>query len=89
MKASKALLWVGVVVAFIGLLTWLTLGQKQIRVKVCAEYQGRTNCATAAGPSRDQALRSATDTACATIASGMTDSMSCSHKPPVSIEWLD
>ncbi len=88
-RGSKALLWIVGAVGFIALLTWLTLGHKQIRVKVCAEYQGRTNCATAAGPTRDQALRSATDTACATIASGMTDSMSCSHKPPVSIEWLD
>jgi hypothetical protein len=89
LKAGKVILIVACVLGFIGLLTYNTLGHKQYRAKVCVEYQGRTNCSTSAGPTREQALRTATDTACATIASGMTDSMSCSHKPPVSVESLD
>jgi hypothetical protein len=89
LKAGKILLILACVAGFIGLLTYMSLGQKQHRAKVCVEYQGRSNCGTASGPTREQAQRTATDTACATIASGMTDSMSCSHKAPVSVEWLD
>ncbi|MBC7925788.1 MAG: hypothetical protein H7039_09030 [Bryobacteraceae bacterium] len=89
MKAGRVLLILASVIAFFGLLTYLTLSPKQQRAKVCVEYEGRGNCATASGPSKEQAQRAATDTACATVASGMTASMSCSHKPPVSIEWLN
>jgi hypothetical protein len=88
LKPVKILLVLACIAGFIGLLTWLTLGPRQHRAKVCVEFQGRSNCGTASGPTREQAQRTATDTACATIASGMTDSMSCSHKPPVSVEWL-
>jgi hypothetical protein len=88
-KPVKILAVLACIAAFIGLLTYLTLGGKQHRAKVCVEYQGRTNCGTATGPTREHAQRTATETACATIASGMTDSMSCSHKPPVSVDWLD
>lgn len=75
------------VVVFIGLLIYLTLGQKQFRAEVCVEFQGRKNCRTAAAATREQAIRAATDNACATIASGMTDSMSCSSRPPVSVKF--
>lgn len=75
--------------AFVALLAYMSLGGKKYRVEVCVEYQGRTNCRTAAGPTQQQALRTATENACATIASGMTDSMSCGQKPPIRINRLD
>ncbi len=76
------------VIGFIGLLTYMSLGQKQHRVEVCVEFNGQQNCRIASGPTQEQALRTATDNACATITNGMTESMSCSHKPPVSSKWL-
>lgn len=77
------------VLGFFGLLAYLTMGQKQHRVEVCVEFQGRTNCRIAAGSSRETAVRTATENACGTIASGMTETMSCGHKPPVSVKYLD
>lgn len=77
------------VLGFIGLLAYMSMGQKQHRVEVCVDFQGRKNCRTASGPTRDAALRTATDNACATITNGMTESMSCGHNPPVSTKWLD
>lgn len=77
------------VVLFIGLLVYLTLGQKQIRAEVCVEFQGRQNCRIASGPTREQAVRTATDNACATISSGMTESMTCGRTPPVSVRFLE
>jgi len=77
------------VLAFFGLLAYLTMGQKQYRVEVCVEFQGRKNCRIAAAATREAALRGATDNACATITSGMTESMACGHNPPVSVKYLD
>ena len=76
-------------VAFIGFLVYLTMGQKEHRVEVCVEYNGRENCRVAAGATREQAQRAATDNACATIASGMTETMGCSHSQPKSVRSLD
>ena len=77
------------VVFFIGLLAYLSLGQKQVRVEVCVTFQGRQNCRTASGPTEEQATRTATDNACATISSGMTESMTCGRTPPLSVKRLN
>ncbi len=42
----------------------------------------------ASGDSGEHAMRSAAANARATIASGMTDSMSCDHANPQSVRWL-
>ena len=85
----KILLVVLGIAVFLGVLTYLTIGQKQYRVEVCVEFQGQKNCRIASGATRDGAVRTATDNACATITNGMTESMACGHNPPVSVKWLD
>ena len=75
--------------AFIALLAYMTMGMKQHRVEVCMEFMGRRNCRIAAGPTREQALRTASENACATISSGMTESTACGQTPPASVRWLD
>ena len=55
--------------------------------EVCVTYNGRTNCAKAKGASREEAQRTAQDTACATISAGMTESIQCSNVVPDSVEW--
>ena len=77
------------VIAFFGLLAYLTLGSKNQRVEVCVEFNGRTNCRIASAATKEQAQRAATDNACATLTSGMTEVMACGHKPPVSVKWLN
>jgi hypothetical protein len=88
-NGRNTILAVIAVVLFIGLLAYLSLGQRQVRVEVCVQFQGRTNCRTAAGPTEEQAIRTATDNACATIASGMTESMTCGRMPPQSVRRLN
>jgi hypothetical protein len=51
------------------------------------QYDGRTSCRTAAGSTRDFALRTATSNACAEIASGVTDTIKCEHAEPVRVTW--
>jgi hypothetical protein len=52
------------------------------------EFKGMASCATAAGRTEEVALRSATTTACATISSGVTDSIACDQTPPKKVTWL-
>jgi hypothetical protein len=84
---KKAIIAVVAIVGFFGILAMLTMGQKKHRVEVCMEFQGRQSCRTASGPTREQAQRTATDNACALIASGMTDSMACQATQPIKVEW--
>ncbi len=76
-------------VLFIGFLYYSSKQQSQFRVEVCMEFQGRSDCRTASGPTEQQALRTATENACALISSGMTDSIACGNTPPKSVRWLD
>jgi len=76
-------------ILFIALLVYLSLHLGQVKVEVCMEFRGRSNCGTAAAPAQEEAVRTATDNACATISSGMTDSIACSNTPPVSVRRLE
>jgi hypothetical protein len=80
-----SLAFVGAVVAA---LIHSTMNLAQYRVEVCMDYQGRSSCRTAAGSTEEFALRSATDNACALIASGVTDTMGCGRTPPRSVRWI-
>lgn len=52
-------------------------------------YQGRTACKTVSAKSEQAALRSASENACADIASGVTDTMRCEQSEPVRLKWLE
>lgn len=57
-------------------------------VEVCMNYNGRTACSTAKGASKETALDSAIQTACAQIASGVTDTIGCGRTAPAKETWL-
>lgn len=87
---KKLWLWIALGGAlFIGLLTYSMLGLRRNRVEVCVEFNGRTNCRVASGQTPELAQRTATQNACALIASGVTDTINCERKTPVSVRWLD
>ncbi|HEX9806212.1 MAG TPA: hypothetical protein VGA34_04870 [Alteraurantiacibacter sp.] len=75
--------------AFVALVVYWSLHLGQVKVEVCMEFHGRSNCGTAAAPTEAEAVRTATDNACALIASGMTDSIACSNTPPISVRRLE
>ena len=82
------LLSLAVVALVITALVRSTMSLAQYRVEVCMEYNGRSECRTAAGSTEEYALRTATGNACALIASGVTDSMACERATPKSVKWL-
>lgn len=74
---------------FVALVVYWSLHLGQIKIEVCMEFRGRSNCRSAAAPTEGEAIRTATDNACATISSGMTDSIACSNAPPISVRRLE
>jgi hypothetical protein len=86
---TKALLVIVGVFAFVGLLTWLTLGGRKVRVEVCMEHRGQQSCKTAVAADDIQALRTAIDNACGEIAHGVTENGQCTRSKPLSVRRLD
>jgi hypothetical protein len=80
-----SLAFVGAVVAA---LVRSTMNLAQYRVEVCMDFEGRSSCRTAAGSAEEYALRSATDNACALIATGVTETMACTRSAPRSVRWV-
>lgn len=70
----------------LALMVYASLGLRRESCEVCITFDARTACRKADGSSRDEAIRTATDNACAFLASGMTDSIRCSNTPPESVE---
>ncbi len=72
-----------------GIMTWMMLSGRRHRVEVCMEFRGQTICRAASGPTRAEAVRTATDNACGLLASGMTDTIQCGNTPPKSVRDLE
>lgn len=83
-RTTKLLIGLGTAV-FFGYVIYSSMGLDQFRCEVCMEFRGQTACATAAGTTPQEAQRTATDTACAQISSGVTDSIACSQSVPKSV----
>jgi hypothetical protein len=82
---------VGIVfgIVVLAVIVWSSFNMSQVRVKACMQYEGRTNCATASGTTREFATRAAVSTACATISGGVTGTIGCEASKPVSIDVMD
>ncbi|HSD30437.1 MAG TPA: hypothetical protein VLB49_00895 [Gemmatimonadales bacterium] len=74
-----------VVVAIAGLFFYMTTARASTTCEVCMSFDGRTNCATAVGPTEEDAREGAQTTACGPIASGMDQSIACGRTEPVSV----
>lgn len=88
-RTRLILIIAGAFVAFVGLITWQMSSLRRNRVEVCMAFQGRQNCSTASGETREAAVRTATDAACTLIAAGVTDTQACTRSAPLSVKWLD
>ena len=87
----KKSVWLGIlfVLLVVGFVVYSTFTTRagRIRCEVCITFRGQQSCRTAAGRTRELALRTATENACAELASGITDSNQCHETPPDSVRW--
>lgn len=79
---------IGIIFALvvIAVILYSSFSMAQVTVKVCMSFEGRTNCASASGATRDLAMRAAVTTACAPISGGVTGTIACEGSKPVSVE---
>lgn len=75
---------VAVILVVAALMYFAMRGRATHSCEVCIEFDGRTHCSNARGPSVQEATRAAADTACAFLTSGMTETMRCSRTEPKS-----
>jgi hypothetical protein len=88
-RNSSTILISLVSVLFVGYVVYSSLGLDKVSCEVCVEFRGESACRTASGVTREEAMRTATENACAQLVSGMTDSMDCSQTPPKSVSCQD
>lgn len=85
MKRST-LITVAVIVVVIALFFYMSTARATTECRVCVDYQGRSNCATAAGHNAHEATEGAHNTACGPIASGMNETIACGNTPPRDVQ---
>ena len=83
---SRRLIVVVLMIAGFALIIYSSLSLQAESCEVCVTYNGRTDCRKARGNTREEAVRTASDNACALLASGMTAGIACSNTPPTSVE---
>jgi len=86
-KKSNQVRWLialGAIV-LVGVLVYSTMQQTSQRYEVCVTFKNSTHCATAAGSSYDQAVRSAQEIDCQLLTNGRDENMVCLDRPPASV----
>ena len=85
MKRSTGVTLV-VIVAIIAFFFYMSTARATEQCTVCVEFNGRSNCATAAGHTVAEATETAHSTACGPVASGMNETIACGNRAPVSVQ---
>ncbi|MDA0337403.1 MAG: hypothetical protein O2782_19750 [bacterium] len=87
--SKEKILGFGIAAGLVLALVLSTMNLRQHTCEVCITYNGSTNCAIATGTTRKEAQGSATNTACASISGGVTQSIQCGNTQPDKVTWLD
>ena len=85
MKRST-LYTVAAVLAVAALFFFMTTARARVECRVCMDFRGRSNCATARGATGRQAEEGAQMTACGPIANGMDQQIECTHATVASVQ---
>jgi hypothetical protein len=86
-KRSNQVRWIMALgaIALVGVLVYSSFQQTHERYEVCVSFKGATHCATAAGATYEQAVRSAQEIDCQLLANGRDENMVCLDAQPLSI----
>ncbi len=76
------------IIGVLAVLVYTSIGYHQFEVELCITYKGRNACGTAAGATREEAMRAAANLTCSSIASGMSEDIACGRTEPDSIRWI-
>jgi hypothetical protein len=89
-KKSNQIRWIVALgaIVLVAVLAYSTFQQTRERYEVCVSFKGASHCATAAGSSYDQAVRSAQEIDCQLLANGRDENMVCLSDPPESVQSI-
>ena len=88
--AKKMNLIIGLaIVAIVGYIVVSSMGTAKVSCEVCIDFKGREACRSARGPTRDEAITTARDNACAQIVSGRTENILCGGSQPKTVSCSD
>lgn len=82
---GRRIVGVVLVLGFVAALVFATQREAAVECEVCMVYGGREACRTGSGSDQHSAVRGATSTACAVLASGVTRGMECDRTRPRSV----
>lgn len=85
MKRST-LITLAVVAAVVALFFYMSTARASQECTVCMEFQGRSNCATAAGSTAAEATETAHRTACGPLVRGMNETIACDNRAPINVQ---
>src|SRR3989440_7048212 len=85
MKRST-LITLAVVIAIIVFFFYMSVARATEQCQACIEFQGRSNCATAAGHTAAEATETAPNTACRPLARGINETTACRNPRPLSVQ---
>jgi hypothetical protein len=85
MKRST-LLSIAAVLAVVLLFFYMTTAKANQECRVCMEFGGGSNCATALGSTVGEATETAHKTACGPLVRGMNETIACDNRAPVSVQ---
>ncbi len=77
---------IAAVLAVAALFFVMTTARAKVQCRVCVAFRGRSNCATALGPTEQAAREGAQTTACGPIASGMDEQIGCGRTAPAVVQ---
>lgn len=85
MKRST-LITLAILAAIIALFFYMSTARATQECTVCMEFNGRSNCAAAAGKTPEEATETAHRTACGPIVTGMNETIACDNRAAVSVQ---
>ena len=75
-------------IVLVGALVYFSMQQTQKQYEVCMRFKDATHCATAAGATTEEAVRSAEGIDCELISSGRDENMVCLATEPSSVRQI-
>ncbi|HZE93666.1 MAG TPA: hypothetical protein VEZ49_03085 [Gemmatimonadales bacterium] len=85
MKRST-LVTLAIVALIIALFFYMSTAHATEECRVCVEFNGGSNCATAAGRTVAEATETGRSTACGPLVHGMNETIACGNRAPVSVQ---
>ncbi len=76
------------VLLVLGVLVYIvtsSMATSKLSCEVCMKFKGREACRTARGPTREEAIQTALNNACAQIVNGRTENILCGSTQPATV----